>query len=69
MSKRVVKKNTKAIGVFKSYDSIRKQMDEIQIAAGKKRTYHTNSSSTKNSRIDFDGIGSTQNFSIDTRLA
>lgn len=69
ISKKAINANKEAIDSYKEYSAIREQIDAVKIAMGKKKVFKTNNNSTRNSKVDFNGIGSTQNIQINTRLA
>ncbi len=68
-SKKTIRKSKKAIDTYKSYEDVRKQLDAMNITLGRNKAFQTKNNSTKNSKVNFNGIGSTQNFQINTRLA
>lgn len=68
-SKKVVKANKSALSTFKNYESVKEKIDLVKVYMGQKKIYKAQNNSTLHSKLNFNGIGSTQNIQINSGLA
>lgn len=68
-SKKVLKKNQKAIKAYEIYKRTEEELNSFKEASGRRIKYRTSYTTTLNSKLNLHDIESTKNFQINPRLA